>query len=100
EKHGVQVTLVPERFSSEGLVDLLSKLKPEGKKIIIPRSGAANEFAWQALTELGMAVDEIFLYAVQTCKPAPVWNEFSSLLQKKRVDAVIFTSASNVSSFF
>jgi uroporphyrinogen-III synthase len=100
EKYGVQVTLVPERFSSEGLVDLLSKLEPEGKKIIIPRSGAANEFASQALADLGMVVDEVFLYAVQTCKPAPVWNEFSSLLQKKQVDAVIFTSASNVNSFF
>jgi uroporphyrinogen-III synthase len=100
EKHGVQVTLVPEKFSSAGLVDLLSKLKPEGKKIIIPRSGAANEFASQALADFGMIVDEVFLYAVQTCKPAPVWNEFSSLLQKKQVDAVIFTSASNVSSFF
>jgi uroporphyrinogen-III synthase len=99
-EHGIQVTLVPEKFSSAGLIDLLSKLKPEGKKIIIPRSGAANEFASQALADLGMAVDEMLLYTVQTCKPAPIWSEFSSLLQKKRIDAVIFTSASNVSSFF
>jgi uroporphyrinogen-III synthase len=100
KEHGLQVTLVPEKFSSAGLVDLLSKLKPEGKKIIIPRSGAANEFASQALADLGMEVDEVFLYTVQTCKPTPVWSEFSSLLQEKRIDAVIFTSASNVCSFF
>lgn len=100
EKHGVQVRLVPEKFSSAGLIDLLSKLKPEGKKIIIPRSGAANEFASQALTDLGMVVDEVLLYTVQTFKPTPVWSEFSNLLQKRQIDAVIFTSASNVSSFF
>jgi uroporphyrinogen-III synthase len=100
KEHGVQVTLVPEKFSSAGLVELLSKLKPKGKKIIIPRSGAANEFASQALADLGMVVDEVLLYTVQTCTPAPVWSEFSSLLQKKRIDAVIFTSTSNVSSFF
>jgi len=100
EKHGVQVSLVPEKFSSAGLVDLLSKQRPKGKKIIIPRSGAANEFASQALADLGMAVDEVLLYTVQTSKPTPVWSEFSSLLQKKQIDAVIFTSASSVRSFF
>jgi uroporphyrinogen-III synthase len=30
----------------------------------------------------------------------PIWKEFSDLLLQKRVDAIIFTSASNVSSFF
>ncbi len=100
KEHGIQVKLVPDKFSSAGLVEMLSKLKPARKKIIIPRSSEANEFAAQALTALGMQVDEVFLYAVQTSKPSPVWSEFSSLLQKKQVDAVIFTSASSVSSFF
>lgn len=100
KEHGIQVKLVPDKFSSAGLVEMLSKLKPAGKKIIIPRSSEANEFAAQALTILGMQVDEVFLYTVQTSAPSSVWNEFSSLLQKKQVDAVIFTSASSVNSFF
>ena len=99
-ERGMQVELVPEKYSSAGLVDLLSKLEPNGKKIIMPRSGAANEFASQILSDLGMEVDEVFLYTVKTTKPTPVWSEFSILLQKKGIDAVIFTSASNVSSFF
>jgi uroporphyrinogen-III synthase len=103
QERGVKVGLVPEKFSSAGLVDLLSssiKKKPAGKKIIIPRSGAANEYAAEALARLGIKVDEILLYTVRTSAITPVWREFAGLLRQKKVDAVIFTSASNVSSFF
>lgn len=100
QEHGVNVRLVPDKFSSAGLVDLLSSMEPKGKKIIIPRSGAANEFATKALTDLGMQVDEILFYTVRTGAVTFAWSEFSDMLLQKKVDAVIFTSASSVSSFF
>lgn len=100
QERGVNVRLVPDRFSSAGLVDLLSSMEPAGKRIIIPRSGAANEFAAKALTDLGMKVDEILLYTVRTGPITFAWSEFSGLLLQKKVGAVIFTSASSVSSFF
>ncbi len=99
-EHGVDVRLMPDSFSSAGLVELLSYLKPKKKKIIIPRSGAANESAAKALEDLGMQVDEVLLYTVRTATPTFVWSEFSNLLAEKKVDAVIFTSASSVGSFF
>ncbi len=103
QERGVKVGLVPEKFSSAGLVELLSSSikEPAGKKIIIPRSGAANEYASEALGRLGIKVDEVLLYNVRTSATiTPVWHEFASLLWQKKVDAIIFTSASNVSSFF
>lgn len=100
EEHGIKVGLVLEKFSSFGLIDLLSRIEPAGKKIIIPRSGAANNFATAALIRLGMDVDEILLYTVRTRAVEPIWKEFYDLLLQKRVDAIIFTSASNVNSFF
>jgi uroporphyrinogen-III synthase len=100
EEHGIKVGLVLEKFSSFGLIDLLSRIEPAGKKIIIPRSGAANNFATAALIRLGMDVDEILLYTVRTRAVEPIWKEFCDLLLQKRVDAIIFTSASNVNSFF
>ena len=100
EEHGIKVGLVLEKFSSFGLIDLLSRIEPAGKKIIIPRSGAANNFATDALIRLGMDVDEILLYTVRTRAVEPIWKEFYDLLLQKRVDAIIFTSASNVNSFF
>jgi uroporphyrinogen-III synthase len=100
EERGIKVGLMLEKFSSFGLVDLLSGVGPSGKKIIIPRSAAASDFATQALIRLGMDVDEILLYTVRTRAIEPIWKEFCDLLSKKRVDVVIFTSASNVNSFF
>lgn len=100
QEHGVNVRLMPDRFSSAGLVNLMSSMKAKRKRIIIPRSGAVNEFATRALEELGMEVDEIFLYSVRTGPVTFVWSEFSDLLVQKKVHAVIFTSASSVSSFF
>ena len=100
EEHGIKVGLVLEKFSSFGLIDLLSRIEPAVKKIIIPRSGAANKFATDALIRLGMDVDEILLYTVRTRAVEPIWKEFCDLLLQKRVDAIIFTSASNVNSFF
>ena len=100
EERGIEVRMVLKKFSSVGLVDLLSEIEPAGKKIIIPRSGAANEFARETLIRLGMDVDEVLLYTVRTRVIEPIWKEFSGLLLKKSVDAVIFTSASNVNSFF
>jgi uroporphyrinogen-III synthase len=100
EERGIKVGLVLEKFSSFGLVDLMSGIGPVGKKIIIPRSGAANDFTTEALIRLGMDVDEILLYTVRTKAVEPIWKEFCDLLLQKKVDAVIFTSASNVNSFF
>ena len=100
EQRGIEVSMVLKKFSSVGLVDLLSEMEPAGKKIIIPRSSAANEFATDALIRLGMDVDEVFLYTVRTRMIEPIWKNFSDLLLQRSVDAVIFTSASNVNSFF
>jgi uroporphyrinogen-III synthase len=83
-----------------GLLEMMEKQKPAGKSIIIPRSSASNEFVTEAFRSLGMDVDEVFLYSIRTYKPTPIWSEFFSLLQHKEIDAIIFTSASTVNSFF
>jgi uroporphyrinogen-III synthase len=101
EKHGIAVDLIPGSYSSIGLVEMLAKKEPAGKKIIIPRSGEAGGFARKALSDLGMGVDEVFMYGVRA-RPAtaPEWQEFRRLAAEGRIDAVVFTSASNVSGFF
>jgi uroporphyrinogen-III synthase len=100
EDYGVKVTLMPAEFSSRGLVQLMSGMKVQGKKIIIPRSSAAGSYAAEGLRSLGMAVTEVMLYGVRTSKPSKDWQDFAKLLRRGGVDAVIFTSASSVRSFF
>ena len=100
EELGIKVGLMPPKFSSRGLVEMLSGMDPGGKKIIIPRSTAAGEYAAESLRTLGMQVDEVMLYSVKTSRPSKDWDEFVQLLDRGAIDAVIFTSASSVGAFF
>jgi uroporphyrinogen-III synthase len=101
--HGIKVKMMPEEYSSQGLVYLFSNMDNDiikGKKIIIPRSEKSKEFIRKALSCLGMTVDELFLYDVKTSCTNTIWEDFVALLKQKKVDAIIFTSASTVQSFF
>jgi uroporphyrinogen-III synthase len=102
--HGIEVKMMPEEYSSKGLVYLFSKMDNDivkGKSIIIPRSEKSKEFIRKALSDLGMIVEELFLYDVKTsCTNNIIWEDFTALLKQKKVDAIIFTSASTVESSF
>jgi uroporphyrinogen-III synthase len=102
-RHGVDVKMMPEEYSSQGLVHLFSKMNNDtikGKKIIIPRSEKSKEFIRNALSHLGLTIDEIFLYDVKTSCTTTIWEDFVALLKQRKVDAIIFTSTSTVQSFF
>ncbi|HZI70569.1 MAG TPA: uroporphyrinogen-III synthase, partial [Nitrososphaeraceae archaeon] len=100
-KHGIDVKIVPEKYSSKGLIEYFSKMAfVKEKSIIIPRSEASKKFLLKALTDLGMYVDELFLYTVFTSHIDNTWKDFILLLKQKKVDAIIFTSASTVRAFF
>lgn len=92
--------VVPRKFSSEGLVEMLASVSPAGKKIIIPRSeAAADNFSSKAFRDLGMSIDEVYLYNVRPAPPSPAWHNFTSKLKAREIHALIFSSASNVRAF-
>jgi uroporphyrinogen-III synthase len=100
----IKVKIVPENYSSEGLIQLFASNidLANGKRIIIPRSGESDEFIKISLLALGMeSVDEIHLYAVKTSQTEnSIWKEFIVLLMQKKIDSIVFTSSSTVKAFF
>jgi len=100
----IKVKIVPENYSSEGLIQLFSSNidLANGKRIIIPRSEESDEFIKISLLALGMeSVDEIHLYAVKTSQTEnSIWKEFIVLLMQKKIDSIVFTSSSTVKAFF
>lgn len=103
ERRGVRVGMMPRAFSSAGLVEMLlssSKKSQKGKKIIIPRSAEAGDYAAKALSDTGMTVDEMFMYRVRPARVTQTWKKFYRMLLDKKIDVLVFTSASNVRSFF
>lgn len=101
EKEGIRVTHIPQkRYSSVGVGEVFTRLNAEGKKVIIPRSGASTPFLAQLLEKIGLQVKEIHLYDVCSFRDTSQWNEFRVLFSNKKIDGIVFTSASSVNAFF
>lgn len=101
EKEGIRVSHMPQkRYSSVGVGEVFTRLNAEGKKVIIPRSGASTPFLAQLLEKIGLQVKEIYLYDVCSFRDTSQWNDFRDLFSNHKVDGVIFTSASSVNAFF
>ncbi len=100
ELEGIRVSHVPDRFSSVGVGEVFTTLNAEGKKAIIPRSGASTPFLAQLLEKIGLEVKEVYLYDVKSSSALSYWIEFKELFSQNKVDGIIFTSASSVRAFF
>src|SRR5207245_3124487 len=100
ETEGIRVAHMPNRFSSVGVGEVFTRLNAEGKKVIVPRSGASTPFLAQLLEKIGLELKEIYLYYVCYFRDTSQWNEFRELFANKKVDGIIFTSASSVNAFF
>lgn len=100
EDEGIRVAHMPKRFSSVGVGEVFTRLNAEGKKVIIPRSGASTPFLAQLLEKIGLQVKEIHLYDVCSFRDTSQWNEFRTLFANGKVDGIVFTSASSVRAFF
>jgi uroporphyrinogen-III synthase len=100
EAEGIRVSYMPNRYSSVGVGELFTRLNAEGKKVIIPRSGASTEFLAKLLQKIGLVVKENRLYDVQASSDITQWQEFKDALSKNKVDGIVFTSASSVRGFF
>ncbi len=100
ELEGIRVSYVPDRFSSVGVGEVFTTLNAEGKKAIIPRSGASTPFLAQLLEKIGVEVKEVYLYDVKSSSALSYWVEFKELFSQNKVDGIIFTSASSVRAFF
>src|SRR5579883_3079323 len=100
ESQGIRVAHMPERFSSVGVGEVFTFLNADGKKVIVPRSGASTPFLAQLLEKIGLQVKEIYLYDVKSSSALSYWTEFKTLFSQNKVDGIIFTSASSVRAFF
>jgi len=100
EKENVKVAYMPQRYSSVGIGEVITKLNAVGKKVIVPRSGASTPFLKELLEKIGLSVIELYLYDVCAFRDTSQWNEFRQLFSQNKVDGIIFTSASSVRAFF
>jgi uroporphyrinogen III methyltransferase/synthase len=117
-ERGVEVTVVPDDFRAEGLVEMFrsvlaggeapeapivgnapsppSGLPPGSWRVLIPRAAEAREILPETLREMGHVVDVVPVYRTVPAKPN---RRGLDRLRGGSIDAITFTSGSTVRFF-
>jgi uroporphyrinogen-III synthase len=96
----VRVDLVPQKYSSEGLLEVLKEKDVKGKKIRIPRTSNATPTLTDTLKTMGADVEEIYVYESGLPVDEKVKNKFYEDLTGGRIDAIVFGSGLSAKNIF
>jgi len=95
--HGANVSLVPDRYQAEGLVEALAQRPLSGKKILLPRAAGSRDVLPNELSAMGAIVDEIHLYRAEA--PTSGREKLAQIFSEQTIDFITFTSSSTVHNF-
>lgn len=100
KKQGVDVDLMPDDFTAEGLVEEFTNANIKNKIIGIPRTASARETLPKGLKKLGNEV--ILAEAYKSLFPMDDESvkELISKIENSEIDAITFTSPLTVHNFF
>ncbi|WEL16876.1 Uroporphyrinogen-III synthase [Halorhabdus sp. SVX81] len=93
--NGIAVDIVPETYSSQGLVDVLSD-RVEGSRVEVARSDHGSDVLLDGLESAGAYVHETVLYRLVRPEEA---GESVQLAVDGTLDAALFTSSLTVEHF-
>jgi uroporphyrinogen III methyltransferase/synthase len=94
--HGIIADLVPDTFTTEGVIAAFGEVEVNGKKFLLPRADIADHRLADALRKHGALVTEVAAY--RTTPDAEQVGQAAGLLKDGRIDAVTFTSSSTVTN--
>jgi len=96
DARGIRADLVPEVFTSEGVVNAMQKSDVDGKRFLLLRADIGSETLRVGLVNLGAHVDEVTVY--RTVQAQRMDSHLKRMLDSGMVDAMTFTSSSTVQS--
>ncbi len=96
----IRVDLIPSRYTSEGVLDVLSRCSISGRRVYIPRTSAAGPILAEKLKALGALVDEIYVYESAFPAEDGLGRKFLDDLLDGKIDAVVFGSSLCVRNLF
>ncbi len=95
-ERGIAADLVPETFTTEGVIAALQERDIAGKHFLLPRADIADARLAAAIRQHGGAVTEVAAY--RTTPDTERIAEAGDLLRDGQIDAVTFTSSSTVTN--
>ena len=97
-KNNINVSIVPDKFSAEGVIETLSKYNLKNKVVFIPRSAIGREELPLGLKNLGAIIKSVPVYNVAIPSGDNLQQRLQ-LLDSSEVDLFIFTSPSTFENF-
>lgn len=99
EKNGLEVDLMPQDFTAEGLIEEFKKRKITSSTIGIPRTASARPILPEELENMGNEV--ILAEAYKSLFPMDenAVKELIEKIEKREIDAITFTSPLTVENF-
>ncbi|MCH1626598.1 uroporphyrinogen-III synthase [Fredinandcohnia quinoae] len=94
---GYKPDLIPDEFVAEGLFESLKPYLKKESRIILARGNLSRPFLVDELSKLGHFVTDLIVY--ETVENQQEKDHLSTLLQKKDIDIITFTSPSTVTFF-
>jgi uroporphyrinogen III methyltransferase/synthase len=99
ERYGLRVDLVPPEYRAEAVLEALQACTDlQGRRLLLPRADLARELLPQQLRAAGAEVTEVTAYRTVLAEQEGEPDVYRMLLDRK-VDAIMFTSASTVRNF-
>jgi uroporphyrinogen-III synthase len=99
KNHGIRVDLIPENYTSEGIIQTLQQRHVYDKSIYIPRTSEAPPELAEKLRNMGNTVREIHVYRSQLPRDPRLSETFLRDLANGKIDAIIFSSSLGVKNF-
>jgi len=99
EAQGIRVDLIPEKYTSEGILKCLQDRGVKSKSIYIPRTSEASPELATKLREMGNRVEEVYVYQSQLPSDRGLAEKFVKDLADGKIDAIVFSSSLGVKNF-
>lgn len=96
----IHVDMVPQKYSSGGLLEAFHGTNLHGKKIRIPRTSNATPTLTNALKQLGADVQEIYVYESSLPIDESLKTKFYADLTAGRINAILFGSGLSAKNIF
>ncbi|WP_405289632.1 uroporphyrinogen-III synthase [Methanobrevibacter sp.] len=100
EKQGLEVDLMPEEFTAEGLIEEFKNQKITGQTIGIPRTASARPILPQELEKLGNEIILAEAYKSLFPMDEDAVRDLIEKIENGKIDAITFTSPLTVENFF
>jgi len=100
KNHQIHVDFIPEKYSSEGIIQSLKRLDISGKSVCIPRTKEATPTLKESLRKMGAKVREVYVYESLLPTDSNIKERFFQDLICGKIHAIIFSSSLSVKNLF